>query len=43
MGQGTYTYISMLIAEELEVDLIQARLEHTPVRTCCVYQKPYLR
>jgi isoquinoline 1-oxidoreductase beta subunit len=30
MGQGTYTSISMLIAEELEVDLTQVRLEHAP-------------
>jgi isoquinoline 1-oxidoreductase beta subunit len=30
MGQGTYTAISMLIAEELEVDLRQVRLEHAP-------------
>jgi isoquinoline 1-oxidoreductase beta subunit len=30
MGQGTYTSISMLIAEELEVDLKQLRLEHAP-------------
>jgi len=30
MGQGTYTSISMLIAEELEVDLSQVRLEHAP-------------
>ena len=30
MGQGTYTAIAMLIAEELEVDLKQVRLEHAP-------------
>ena len=30
MGQGTYTAISMLIAEELEVNLDQVRLEHAP-------------
>jgi isoquinoline 1-oxidoreductase beta subunit len=30
MGQGTYTSISMLIAEELEVDLKQVQLEHAP-------------
>src|SRR5215469_1297562 len=30
MGQGTYTSIAMLIAEELEVDLSQVRLEHAP-------------
>ncbi len=30
MGQGTYTSISMLIAEELEVDLERVRLEHAP-------------
>jgi isoquinoline 1-oxidoreductase subunit beta len=30
MGQGTYTSISMLIAEELEVDLSQVQYEHAP-------------
>ena len=30
MGQGTYTAIPMLIAEELEVTLNQVRLEHAP-------------
>ena len=30
MGQGTYTSISMLIAEELEVVLSLVRLEHAP-------------
>ena len=30
MGQGTYTSIPMLIAEELEVDLQQVQLQHAP-------------
>ncbi len=30
MGQGTYTAVPMLIAEELEVSLDQVRLEHAP-------------
>ena len=34
MGQGTYTSIPMLIAEELEVDLNQVQLEHVrPTRS----------
>src|SRR5258706_12375303 len=30
MGQGTYTALPMLLAEELEVSLDQVRLEHAP-------------
>jgi isoquinoline 1-oxidoreductase beta subunit len=30
MGQGTYTSMPMLVAEELEVDLSQVHLEHAP-------------
>src|SRR5712675_3190233 len=30
MGQGVYTALSMLVAEELEVELDQVRLEHAP-------------
>jgi isoquinoline 1-oxidoreductase beta subunit len=30
MGQGTYTSIPMLVAEELEVELNQVQLEHAP-------------
>jgi len=30
MGQGTYTAMPMLLAEELEIDLSQVRLEHAP-------------
>jgi isoquinoline 1-oxidoreductase subunit beta len=30
MGQGTYTSIPMLIAEELDLDLKQIQLEHAP-------------
>ena len=30
MGQGTYTALPMLIAEELEVELNQVQVEHAP-------------
>jgi len=30
MGQGTYTSMPMLLAEELEIGLDQVRLEHAP-------------
>ena len=30
MGQGIYTALAMLIAEELEVDLAQVQVEHAP-------------
>src|SRR3989442_6128069 len=30
MGQGTYTSMPMLLAEELEVELSQVKLEHAP-------------
>jgi len=30
MGQGTYTSIPMLIAEELEIDIDKVKLEHAP-------------
>jgi isoquinoline 1-oxidoreductase subunit beta len=41
MGQGTYTSIPMLIAEELEVDLKQVRLEHAPPNEK-LYRNPLL-
>jgi isoquinoline 1-oxidoreductase beta subunit len=41
MGQGTYTSIPMLIAEELEVSLKQVRLEHAPPNEK-VYANPLL-
>jgi len=41
MGQGTYTSIPMLIAEELDVNLKQVRLEHAPPNEK-VYANPML-
>jgi isoquinoline 1-oxidoreductase beta subunit len=41
MGQGTYTSIPMLIAEELEVSLSQVRLEHAPPNET-LYANPLL-
>ena len=41
MGQGTYTSIPMLIAEELEVSLKQVRLEHAPANQK-LYANPLL-
>jgi isoquinoline 1-oxidoreductase beta subunit len=41
MGQGIYTAISMLIAEELEVGLDQVRVEHAPPNPK-LYGNPFL-
>jgi len=41
MGEGTYTSIPMLIAEELEVDLTQVRLEPAPANEK-LYANPLL-
>jgi isoquinoline 1-oxidoreductase subunit beta len=41
MGQGTYTSIPMLIAEELEVGLDKVRLEHAPPNEK-LYRNPLL-
>jgi isoquinoline 1-oxidoreductase beta subunit len=40
MGQGTYTSMPMLLAEELEVDLSQVRLEHAPPDDA-LYAEPF--
>jgi isoquinoline 1-oxidoreductase beta subunit len=42
MGQGTYTSMPMLIAEELEVELSKVRLEHAPADDK-LYGNPILR
>src|SRR6516164_3514609 len=42
MGQGTYTSMPMLIAEELEVELSKVRLEHAPADEK-LYGNPILR
>ncbi|HEY0801265.1 MAG TPA: molybdopterin cofactor-binding domain-containing protein, partial [Steroidobacteraceae bacterium] len=41
MGQGTYTSIPMILAEELEVSLEQVRLEHAPPNDA-LYANPML-
>jgi isoquinoline 1-oxidoreductase beta subunit len=41
MGQGTYTSMPMLIAEELEVDLAQLNVEHAPPSDA-LYHNPLL-
>ena len=41
MGQGTYTSIPMLLAEELEVSIEQVRLEHAPPNNV-LYANPML-
>ncbi|TIX31228.1 MAG: xanthine dehydrogenase family protein molybdopterin-binding subunit, partial [Mesorhizobium sp.] len=41
MGQGTYTAIPMLIAEELEIDLSQVELRHAPPDEK-LYANPFL-
>ena len=38
MGQGTYTSMPMLIAEELEVELDQTQLEHAPPDDALYYE-----
>ena len=39
MGQGTYTSLPMLLAEELEVGLDQVRLEHAPANNALYANK----
>ncbi|MFI5280004.1 MAG: molybdopterin cofactor-binding domain-containing protein [Gemmatimonadales bacterium] len=41
MGQGTYTSMPMLLAEELEVDLAHVRLEHAPANND-LYAEPMI-
>jgi CO/xanthine dehydrogenase Mo-binding subunit len=41
MGQGTYTSLPMLIAEELEVDLNKVAVEHSPPDDK-VYANPFI-
>jgi hypothetical protein len=43
MGQGTYTAIPMLIAEELEEELSQVRVEHAPPLREALRQSPARR
>ena len=41
MGQGTYTSMPMLIAEELEVELSQVQVEHAPPDDKALCQSAY--
>lgn len=41
MGQGAYTGLAVLIAEELEVDPVQVKLEHAPANNN-LYKNPML-
>jgi isoquinoline 1-oxidoreductase beta subunit len=42
MGQGVYTSMAMLLAEELEVDLDQVQLQHAPANDA-LYANPILK
>jgi isoquinoline 1-oxidoreductase beta subunit len=42
MGQGVYTAMAMLLAEELEVDLDQVQLQHAPANDA-LYANPILQ